>query len=61
MKKLKEAMCIGKDYEFGAAFDLDLQEQKRLKKLAEKDELKKERKRVKKEAKRAQELEILMQ
>ncbi len=54
-------MCIGKDYEFGAAFDLDLQEQKRLKKLAEKDELKKERKRVKKEAKRAQELEILMQ
>jgi hypothetical protein len=24
MKKLKEAMGIGKDYEFGAAFDLDL-------------------------------------
>jgi len=26
MKKLKEAMRIGKDYEFGAAFDIELQE-----------------------------------
>lgn len=52
MKKLKEAMKIGKDYAFGAAFDLDLQEQKRLQKLMEKEELKKEKKRAKKEAKK---------
>ena len=60
MKKLKEAMRIGKDYEFGAAFDLDLQEQKRLQKLAEKEELRKEKKRAKKEAKKAVERELLM-
>jgi hypothetical protein len=35
MKRLKEAMKIGKDYEFGAAFDLELQERKRLDKLIE--------------------------
>lgn len=54
MKKLKDAMGISKDYEFGTAFDLDLQESKRLQKLAEKDELKKEKKRQKKETKKAE-------
>jgi hypothetical protein len=33
MRKLKEAMKINKDYEFGAAFDLELQEQKALEKI----------------------------
>jgi len=35
MKKLKEAMAIKKDYDFGSAFDLELQEKKRLDKLME--------------------------
>jgi hypothetical protein len=30
MNKLKNALGINKDYSFGAAFDLDLQEKKRL-------------------------------
>jgi hypothetical protein len=60
MKKLKEAMCISKDYEFGTAFDLDLQEKKRLQKLADKEELKREKKKAKKEAKKAIEKEVLM-
>ena len=42
MKRLKEAMNIGRDYEFGAAFDLELQERKRLEKLEEKERIKKE-------------------
>ena len=49
MKKLKEAMNIGKSYEFGAAFDVELQERKRLDKLAERETLKKEEKRAKRE------------
>ena len=59
MGKLKAAMKIGKSYEFGAAFDLELQEQKRLDKLAEREKAKKEEKRAKREAKRQQEREIL--
>jgi hypothetical protein len=36
MVKLKSALGIREgEYQFGAAFDLELQEQKRLKKLAE--------------------------
>lgn len=52
MTKLKEAMGIGKNYEFGAAFDLELQERRRLDKLAEKDMRKKDEKRAKREQKR---------
>lgn len=52
MRKLKDAMKIGKNYEFGAAFDLELQERKRLEKLAEKELKKKEEKRAKRELKR---------
>lgn len=59
MRKLKDAMKIGKNYEFGAAFDLELQERKRLDKLAEKELKKKEEKRAKRELKRQKEREML--
>ena len=60
MLKLKNALGIKEgQYEFGAAFDLELQETKRLKKMVEKDQKKKEEKRVKKEEKRAKEREML--
>lgn len=59
MHNLKEAMQIGKSYEFGAAFDLELQEKKRLDKLKEKERVEKEAKRAKREAKRQQERLIL--
>ena len=59
MKRLKEAMNIGGDYEFGAAFDLELQERKRVEKLDEKEKIKKERKHAKKVEKRKKEREML--
>ncbi len=61
MRKLKDAMKINKDYEFGAAFDLELQEQKALEKLVQREQKKKEEKKAKKEAKRAKEREILLE
>jgi hypothetical protein len=57
MQKLKDALKISDKHEFGAAFDLELQEQKRLQKLAEREKLRKEKKRAKKEAARAKERE----
>ena len=59
MQKLKDALRIDEKHEFGAAFDLDLQERKRLEKLAESEKIRKEKKKAKKEAKRAQEREEL--
>jgi len=52
MEKLKDALGISSKHEFGAAFDLELQEQKRLDRMAEADKIKKEKKKVKKEAAR---------
>jgi len=59
MDKLKNALGISAKHEFGAAFDLELQEQKRLDRMAEADKLKKEKKKQKKEAKRLKEREDL--
>jgi hypothetical protein len=60
MQKLKEALRIDDTkYAFGAAFDLELQEQKRLDKLAESERIRKERKKAKKEAEKAREREEL--
>jgi hypothetical protein len=60
MQKLKEALRIDDTkYTFGAAFDLELQEQKRLDKLAESERIRKERKKAKKEAEKAREREEL--
>jgi hypothetical protein len=59
MQKLKEALRIDEKHEFGAAFDLELQERKRLDRLAESEKLRKERKRAKKEAKKEKEKEEL--
>ena len=59
MEKLKSALGISDKHEFGAAFDLELQENKRLEKLAELDRIKKEKKKAKKEAKRQKEREEL--
>ena len=44
MEKLKTALKIRPDFEPGAAFDFEAQEQKRLNKLAEKDARRKEEK-----------------
>ena len=60
MEKLKSALNIKEGHEFGAAFDLELQENKRLSRLAELDKKKKEQKKAKKEAKRLKEREDLM-
>ena len=58
MQKLKEALRINDSkYAFGAAFDLELQEQKRLDKLAESERIRKERKKAKREADKAKERE----
>ena len=58
MQKLKDALRIDDDkYAFGAAFDLELQEQKRLARLAESDRIRKEKKRERKEAKKIKEKE----
>ena len=54
MDKLKAALQIGPDFEAGAAFDFELQEQKRLARLAEKDRRRKEEKRQRKQAKKDQ-------
>jgi len=59
MEKLKNALGISDKHEFGAAFDLELQENKRLERLAEIDRLRKERKKARKEAKRLKEREEL--
>jgi hypothetical protein len=59
MQKLKDALRIDSRHEFGAAFDLELQEKKRLDKLKEKERVEKEAKRAKREATRQQERLIL--
>ena len=60
MQKLKDALKIDDSkYSFGAAFDLELQEQKRLDKLAESEKIRKERKKAKKEAQKQKEREDL--
>ena len=45
MEKVKEAWGISKEHKFGEAFDLDLQERKRLAKQEAKEEARKEAKR----------------
>jgi hypothetical protein len=50
MEKLKSALGIKENHEFGAAFDLELQENKRLERLSEKERVRKEKKKAKKEA-----------
>ena len=57
MEKLKDALKISDKHEFGAAFDLELQEQKRLARLAESERLRKEKKKAKKEARKVKERE----
>jgi hypothetical protein len=52
MQKLKDALRIDSRHEFGAAFDLELQEKKRLDRLAESERIRKEKKKAKKEAKK---------
>ena len=59
MEQLKKALNISDKHEFGAAFDLELQENKRIDRLAEQDRLKKEKKKAQKEAKRLKEREDL--
>lgn len=59
IEKLKDALNISKSFEGGAAFDFELQEKKRLEKIAERDQKRKEEKRARKEAKRQQEREAL--
>jgi len=53
MEKLKDALKISDKHEFGAAFDLELQEQKRLARLAESEQIRKEKKKTKREARKA--------
>ena len=57
MEKLKDALKISDKHEFGAAFDLELQEQKRLARLAESERIRKEKKKAKKEVRKAKERE----
>jgi hypothetical protein len=52
MQKLKDALRIDSRHEFGAAFDLELQEKKRLDRLAESERVRKDKKKAKKEAKK---------
>ena len=52
MQKLKNALRIDSRHEFGAAFDLELQEKKRLDRLAESERVRKDKKKAKKEAKK---------
>ena len=59
MEKLKSALGIKENHEFGAAFDLELQENKRLERLSEKERVRKEKKKAKKEAQRQKEREEL--
>ena len=53
MEKLKNALKISDKHEFGAAFDLELQEQKRLARLAESEQIRKDKKKAKREARKA--------
>ena len=59
MQKLKEALRIDDKHEFGAAFDLELQETKRLGRLADREKDRKEKKRAKREARKLKEKEDL--
>ena len=59
MEKLRDALRIDSRHEFGAAFDLELQEKKRLDRLAESESVRKEKKKAKKEAKKVKEREEL--
>jgi len=52
MERLKDALNINQDQELGAAFDLELQERKRLERLAEKDRKRKDEKRARKDERR---------
>ena len=59
MSKLRDALKISDKHEFGAAFDLDLQERKRLDRLADSEKVRKDKKRAKKEATKLKEREEL--
>ena len=59
IEKLKDALKIGKNFEGGVAFDFELQERKRMAGIAERDQKRKEEKRMRKEAKRQKEREAL--
>ena len=59
MARLDQAFKLSKDYEFGAAFDLELQEKRRLDKLALEHKRKKEMKRAKREEQREKERALL--
>ena len=62
MDKLKDALRISKDFEPGAAFDFELQERKRMARLAEKDKRRKEEKQRAKQVKKdKQKQELQMQ
>ena len=52
MEKLKKAMKIGDDFESGAAFDQELQDQRRLERIAEKDRKRKQEKQERKQKKK---------
>lgn len=52
-------MRIDDRHEFGAAFDLELQEKKRLTRLADSEKVRKEQKKAKKEALKLKEREEL--
>ena len=60
MKTLKSAFGIVKEKEMGSAFDQELQERKRLDRMADKERIKKEEKRQKKEKKRKIEKEEIL-
>jgi hypothetical protein len=60
MQVFKNALKIGESHKFGEAFDQELQEKKRLEKLAEKKEKQKEYERQKKLMKAQQEKETML-
>lgn len=59
MSQLRHALNIKQGHEVGEAFDMELQEQKRTKKMVEREMARKEEKHAKKEEKRAKERELL--
>ena len=59
MSQLRHALNIKQGHEVGEAFDMELQEQKRTKKMVERELARKEEKHKKKEEKRAKEREVL--
>lgn len=61
MQKLRAAMHIKSDYDMGSAFDLELQEKKRLEKLVDRQRKEKEEKRKLRQEKREKERKILEQ